>query len=67
MGVGVRLYFLNLLYHILIFALGFFLYSLYSIITNSNASRIIIGYIEETVVKSSPTAEIGLGNKLEKN
>jgi hypothetical protein len=38
LGVGVRLYFMNLLYHILIFLVGFFLYSLYALITNSNAS-----------------------------
>lgn len=36
--MGVRLYFMNLLYHILIFFVGFFLYSLYALITNSNAS-----------------------------
>jgi hypothetical protein len=36
--VGVRLYFLTLLYHVLLFLVGFFLYSLYALITNVNAS-----------------------------
>lgn len=56
LGVGVRLYFMNLLYHTFIFLLGFFLYSLYALITNVNASN---------RQATSPTADIGLGPKLQ--
>jgi hypothetical protein len=61
LGVGVRLYFMNLLYHTLIFLLGFFLYSLYALITNANASSTP----PPTATQSSPTADIGLGPKLQ--
>ena len=38
LGIGTRLYFLTLLYHILVFTVAFVFYSLYALITNLNAS-----------------------------
>lgn len=38
MGIGARLYFMSLHYHILIFMVGFLLYSIYALVTNSRAS-----------------------------
>ena len=63
-GVGVRLYFMSLLYHILIFLLGFFLYSIYSLITNLNASSKHYTIIEDSQGQRSVTSDIGLGSKL---
>ena len=40
LGVGVQLYFMSLAHHAIILTVGFFLYALYSLITNSIASGI---------------------------
>ena len=58
---------MSLLYHILIFLLGFFLYSIYALITNLNASRNHYKIIEDSHGSGSVTADIGLGSKLMQN
>lgn len=63
-GIGVRLYFMSLMYHILIFLLGFFLYSIYALVTNLKASRTHSIIIEDSQASGSVTADIGLGSKL---
>lgn len=55
---------MSLGYHILIFLLGFFLYSIYALITNLNASRTHFTIIEDSQASGSVTADIGLGSKL---
>ena len=42
LGIGVRMYFTTLIYFMLTLLIAFFLYSLYAMITNINASSIQI-------------------------
>lgn len=62
LGVGVRLYFLTVLYHSAIFLGAFFIYSLYVIVTNLAASSQSSSKICEV---TCPTARLGLGGKLD--
>ena len=47
LGIGVRMYFTTAIYFMVIFLVAFFMYSLYAMITNINASSIFKNYLEK--------------------